>query len=35
MGYSFFEYKVLALILAPLLLIISTSIDYYSGEDFG
>ena len=32
MGYSFFEYKVLVLILAPLLLIISTSIDYYAGK---
>ena len=34
MGYSFFEYKVLVLILAPLLLIISTSIDYYADKNF-
>lgn len=34
MGYSFFELKVLALTIVPILLIISTSIDYYRELNF-
>jgi hypothetical protein len=34
MGYSFFELKVIGLTVVPLLLIISTSIDYYKEVNF-
>lgn len=34
MGYSFFELKVLILTIAPLLLIISTAIDFYPTKKF-